>query len=96
LLFDAQKEEDKKFLEVWKTEGLFESEQVESKVDKEETQLEHYQKVMDGYYEAWRGNDESCRERHHRLTVTMKQEKDVYFFLVSTTGQKRHTMISDT
>ena len=96
LLFDAQKEEDKALSEVWKTVGPFEFEQ-QGKADKEETQLEHYQKVMDGYYEAWRGHDnERKRDSHHRITVTMHQDKDGYFFKVSTTGEKRHTMVNDT
>ena len=68
LLFDKKEEP---LFEVWKAEESFGVVQVE-KDEKEETQLEHYEKIINGYYEAWRGHDERRREGYHHITCTMK------------------------
>ena len=56
LLFDGEKEG--KLFKVWKAQEAFTVEKIEVKDDQEETQLEHYKKVMEGYYEAWRSHDD--------------------------------------
>lgn len=80
---------------IWKTELPFEA-PTETK-EEENSESDDPSKKIVGYYDAWRKEDKSEKEGHHRLKIWLEKDeedgKNIYY--LSTTDRRKHELLGE-